>query len=51
MKIVYRHLYWKDENKEKEDGNIPFFKKNSQLYTEPDYRAFSPYILPQSCKE
>ena len=27
MKIVYRHLYWKDENKEKEDGNIPFFKK------------------------
>ena len=30
LKIVYCQLYWKDENKEKEAGNGPYFLKNNR---------------------
>ena len=42
--LVYCQLYWKDENKEKEDGNGPFFKKGfaTGLYIQ---RIFDRYLL------
>ena len=36
LNIVYCQLYWKDENKEKEAGNGPFFKKNQSILTSLD---------------
>ena len=40
-------VYWKDENKEKETGNGPFFKKNNYL----DVRLKSSPICPKSSQK
>ena len=34
-------MYWKDENKEKEAGDGPFFKKNNKLMSIPNTKVHS----------